>query len=346
MDFEPKLSPRFVVYLRDYLMDCDVDPKPVLTSCGILTDAEKDDAPIPVSKVAKLFEAAAQMTKNSYVGMHMGQRFHYESSSLLTLAMLAAPSVEEGIKILFHYDKFVDTAIETDFKVGSKVSMCITNIIDPTNSKHDQINEYLMTFLVQTLNKATRKQVPLHEVWFRHQCEKEPKPLEHFFNAPVKFGQIDNRIIFDSGYLRERFLTTNNLLFEILTNALKTYFFYGGESYDFIDAVCLEIIRQTKDEPPSIEAIAKNLAMSPRTLRRRMADEGYSYQEIKNLAREKRAQYYLTNTSMPLSEIAFELGYSELSAFSRAFRAWTGETPQSYRDKVRRYSGGILVDKQ
>ena len=75
--------------------------------------------------------------------------------------------------------------------------------------------------------------------------------------------------------------------------------------------------------------------VSPRTLRRRLSEEGYSFQEAKNLAREKRAKYYLSQTKMPLSEIAFELGFSELSAFSRAFRSWVGETPQSYRENYK-----------
>jgi AraC-like DNA-binding protein len=74
-------------------------------------------------------------------------------------------------------------------------------------------------------------------------------------------------------------------------------------------------------------------------LRRRLADEGYSFQEAKNLARRKRAQYLLSQTRMPLSEIAFELGYSELSAFSRAFRGWVGVTPQNYRENYRHFLG-------
>ena len=61
---------------------------------------------------------------------------------------------------------------------------------------------------------------------------------------------------------------------------------------------------------------------------------------MKSLAREKRARYYLSHTNLSLSEIAFELGYSELSAFSRAFRTWTGETPQVYREKVQQLLRG------
>ena len=86
-----------------------------------------------------------------------------------------------------------------------------------------------------------------------------------------------------------------------------------------------------------MDTIAASMALSPRTLRRRLSEEGYSFQQVKNMARERRAKYYLSSTRLTLSEIAFELGYSELSAFSRAFRSRAGETPQAYRDKLKQF---------
>jgi len=84
-----------------------------------------------------------------------------------------------------------------------------------------------------------------------------------------------------------------------------------------------------------MEQIARSLALSPRTLRRRLSEEGYTFQEVKTQVREQRARHYLASTALSLSEIAFELGYSELSAFSRAFRSRVGETPQAYREKMK-----------
>ena len=97
MDFEPTLSPRFMVYIRNYLMDSGVDPSPLLQECGITIGAEGEyDPPLPISKVAQLFEIAEQSTNDPYIGMHLAQRYHYESAGLMTLTMLAAPSVKEG----------------------------------------------------------------------------------------------------------------------------------------------------------------------------------------------------------------------------------------------------------
>lgn len=214
--------------------------------------------------------------------------------------------------------------------------MFTVSLINPKHAKLDQLREFLITFFIDILNKATREKVPVTEVWFVHNSLKDRKPLEQFLGSRVKYGKPANKLFFESSYLRERFLTSSSLLYEILTNALKSYFFSQNKENGFIGAVCREIVRQTSDEAPGLESIASSLAISERTLRRRLSEEGYSFQEVKNIAREDRAKYYLANTAMPLSEIGYQLGFSEPSAFSRAFRSWTGVNPQAYRDKIRK----------
>lgn len=338
MEFTPTLSPRFVAYVRDYLLDRGVDPDPIFLECGIESKkSDEYDCPLPVSQVAALFELAARRAGDPRIGMNMGQRYHYEASSLLILAMLAAPSVEDGIKCLSLYDRYVDTGIETFFDGDRPTAQFGARLIADEEVRGDQINEYLLVFLAQALFVATRRKVPATEVWFCHADRQNTAELEAFFGAPVKFGQSYNTLFFDSEYLHVRFFSSNALLYEILTNALKTYFSSASQQSGFLDVVCREIIRCGSDEAPSADLIASRLAISPRTLRRRLADHGYSFQDAKKLARENRAKYYLSHTSMPLSEIAFELGYSELSAFSRAFRSWVGVTPQNYRSNYRHF---------
>jgi AraC-like DNA-binding protein len=337
-EFEPTLSPRFVAYVRDYLLDRGLDPDPIFAECGIESrKSEEYDCPLPVEQVANLFELAARYTDNPRIGINMGQRYHYEGSSLLILAMLAAPSVEEGIKCLSRYDQYVDTGIETFFETDQPTARFGARLIGSDEIRGNQINEYLMVFLAQALFVATRKRIPATEVWFRHTDRQNAAELEAFFGSPVKFGKGYNVLFFDRKYLGERFFSSNALLYEILTNALKTYFSSASQQSGFLDVVCREIICHGGDESPSAESVAGRLAISPRTLRRRLADQGYSFQDAKKLARENRAKYYLSHTSMPLSKTAFETGYSELSACSRAFRRRVVVTPQNYRSNYRHF---------
>jgi AraC-like DNA-binding protein len=86
---------------------------------------------------------------------------------------------------------------------------------------------------------------------------------------------------------------------------------------------------------PTVSAIASELAMSPRTLQRRLSDEGHSYQGVVDTARQALATQLLKETDYSLAEVAFLTGFGEQSAFSRAFKRWSGQTPRSYRLRVR-----------
>lgn len=336
MEFEPTLSPRFVAYVRDYLLDRGIDPAPVFEACDIPAKDGEHETPVPVPKVAKMLELTAEVSGNSLMGLHMAQGYHYEASSILIMAMMAAPTVEEGLKCLNRYDKYVDTGIETNFDFDQPVAEFGARVICDEDVRIDQLNEYLMVFLAQTLMVATRRKMPVREVRLSHPNDRNAAALAEFFGAPVRFAAPSNKLLFDRSYLKVHSFTGAALLYEVLTNALKTYFSPSTEHGRFVDRVSREIVSCAEGEPDSADRIAERLAISPRTLRRRLADEGYSFQEAKNLAKEKHAKYFLSHTGLTLSEIAFKLGYSELSAFSRAFRAWTGTTPQNYREQTRK----------
>ena len=82
---------------------------------------------------------------------------------------------------------------------------------------------------------------------------------------------------------------------------------------------------------PSIQEMARRLRLSPRTLQRRLSEEGTSFQQQLDAVREELARVYVQESKLPLGEVAYLLGYSELSTFLRAFRRWTGKTPSQFR---------------
>jgi AraC-like DNA-binding protein len=82
---------------------------------------------------------------------------------------------------------------------------------------------------------------------------------------------------------------------------------------------------------PSIDAVAAGLAMSPRTLQRRLAASGTSYQRLVTEVREELARNHLRDSRLSIGEIAFVLGFSDVSAFHRAFKRWTAQTPSAFR---------------
>jgi AraC-like DNA-binding protein len=85
------------------------------------------------------------------------------------------------------------------------------------------------------------------------------------------------------------------------------------------------------EEPPSVEAVALRMGLGARTLRRRLTDEGVRFRVMRDEALRDRAMELLARRSLPLVDVAMVLGFSDQTAFQRAFKRWTGETPQTWR---------------
>ncbi|MCB1906515.1 MAG: AraC family transcriptional regulator [Rhodocyclaceae bacterium] len=96
-----------------------------------------------------------------------------------------------------------------------------------------------------------------------------------------------------------------------------------------------DLLRDALPESPTIDEVAAGLHLSPRTLHRRLRDEGTSFRAIKDALRRDIALSRLTKTRRPIAEVASELGYADTSAFYRAFTGWTGQSPQRFRRQLR-----------
>lgn len=337
IDFSPKLSPRFIVYLRDFLLDRNINPEKVFLKSGIEEIAESELAlPVSTTKVLSLFDSAAEECTDDLIGFNLARHFHFESSSVIVMAMLAAPTVREGLITLHLFDKYVDSGITTSYDFSGKQASYTVTLLGIDGKQTQHLNEYVLTFTTHALNVATRTPMPLKQVHFQHLRTSNQTELEDFFNAEILYEQDSNTLFFDGEHLDQHMHTSNELLYEILQSAMKTYFSTDESRHGFIDSVCRQLMRQSEIKTTDLQFVADALTMSTRTLRRRIKAEGFTFQQIKNLARERQTKYYLTTTNKTLSEIAFELGYTEMSSFSRAFKKWTGSTPQEYRATARK----------
>jgi AraC-like DNA-binding protein len=114
-----------------------------------------------------------------------------------------------------------------------------------------------------------------------------------------------------------------------------------------MDGVALDVRRALASRvgggDTRIQTVARTLATSARSLQRRLAAAGVSYQELLNLAKSAAAERYLSDSRLSIGEVAYLLGYSEPAAFTRAFRRWSEETPQAFRLRQRMISTGCAA---
>jgi AraC-like DNA-binding protein len=175
------------------------------------------------------------------------------------------------------------------------------------------------------------RRIPIRLVDFRCAEPRQGSDYRLFFGAPVRFSQPISRLGFDSAMLALPINRSEQALKQFLrgapANILVRYRYDAGVAA----AVRRRLAQATPAAWSSFAKLAGDMRMPSSTLRHRLRDEGQSYAAIKDDIRRDLAVQLLLDTSMSTGEIAAQLGYSEPSAFFRAFRKWMGKSPQLFR---------------
>jgi AraC-like DNA-binding protein len=158
---------------------------------------------------------------------------------------------------------------------------------------------------------------------------------ESAFDAPVYFSQPCNALVFRSDLLQRPMPNPDPTLLAIMQTCLESLGSRGRGSDGLFDRLSSTIRMSLPNGYPALDQVAAELRVPPAVVQRELADRGMTYKDAVENIRRSLAKVYIEQRQLPLTEIAFLLGYSELSAFSRAFTRWMGVSPRSYRQSIR-----------
>ncbi len=159
----------------------------------------------------------------------------------------------------------------------------------------------------------------------------EQQAYESFFGCPVQFGDSHTRVRFPAAALALPMRHADPGLRALLDRQAQAMLLALPESDSFDRALQQVMLRQLPDGSATLRRAAHDLHLSVRTLQRRLDRRGQTWQQLLDQMRMQLAHQYLTDPSLSLGDVALLLGYSEQSAFNRAFRRWTGQTPRRAR---------------
>ncbi|MEZ5298438.1 MAG: helix-turn-helix domain-containing protein [Ilumatobacteraceae bacterium] len=175
--------------------------------------------------------------------------------------------------------------------------------------------------------------ISLGSVSFRHERPADDQPHREYFRCEVRFGSDVDGLVFDSGQLERRTLLADEGLSAYLLSQLDELRSQAADR-SLVTTVRGVIADSLADGQPSKSQVARRLGMSERTLHRRLADEGESFQTLVTRARQDAAESLLRSGRHSLVDVAFLTGFSDQTAFTRAFKRWTGLTPSEFRDRA------------
>jgi len=190
-----------------------------------------------------------------------------------------------------------------------------------------------MAGVLNTFRVMAGSQWTPREIQFAHRAPGSIAEHQRQSRAPVLFGCPQNAMLMEREFLDRTIPAADHRLYGILSHYLDDVLLRIPPEDALVASIRKAIGEALKDGPPKLASMAKSLALTPRTLQRRLDKKGLDFKKLVHDTRHQFALEYLRDQENTLTQIAFLLGYSEVSAFNRAFKRWTGSTPLDYRRK-------------
>jgi AraC-like DNA-binding protein len=312
------------------LQEFGVDPGPIIRDAGLRpSQLEDPETRLPYLSVDRLLGRCAEVTGCEHFGLRVGEQAPASSLGVAGFMLQTAPDVRMALRDLVAYldlhddggVPFVDEADDT----------CLLGyaIQQPGVQASDQVYDLSMVMacnIMRTLCGAGWRPV---EVLLSRAPPRDLDPYRHVFRAPLRFNAGQSALVFSSHWLDHPLPGADPLLHRHLeqeARALRTHNDLG-----FVGRLRGMLRKRLSGRQYALSAVASQIGLHERTLNRRLREEGTSYRRVLDEVRFAVAQQLLGASSMTVDEVATALDYADSSAFIRAFRRWSGETPAKWR---------------
>lgn len=283
-------------------------------------------------EVQKIIKSAESLTKDRYIGLHQGQQLSKGFSNILGYVLMNCSDLNECWTKYCRYEKLIDSTSTSGFNLLENKASFSNITLDPSLKDNIQFSDFKLSGMLSYIKLLCGKNIQLIEVHFTHSKPKNICEYEQVFQSNILFEKSSNALIFNSNLLSMPILEPNKSLLHLFEkNANNAIEELSANAYYTTKVTKLINEELLKSNLISIDSIAKKLSLSVRSLQLYLHKENTSYAELLKDTRKNTAINYLANPNIPIAEIAYLLGFSEVSAFHRAFKNWTGLTPAKFR---------------
>jgi AraC-like DNA-binding protein len=333
--------------LDDYLRARGADPVAILGRAELaaedLTDPERR---VPLIRFLRLLEICADALGDPHFGLRFGTQYDPRHAGVVGNVALASRTVGRALQTIARYlPTMVDSAVYR-LEIEGGMAFSYSYYIDPLLMTYRQKNDWGVAFVCNVIRHGLGEPdwAPAEVVLPQLAAESADARRERMglLRAKVRSGHAWAGMRFDAAVL-ERPMKTADAMIERLMRHYGDLQLAGLEiQRDEITRVRRSIAQLIVEGDSSVERLAQSLGWSVRTLQRRFAARGLNYSDLVGQVRKSLALNLLENPSLGMAQIAFCVGYSEVSTFNHAFRRWMGQSPRAYRD-ARKSSRGITV---
>jgi AraC-like DNA-binding protein len=329
-----KMSPtgsiNVILPLLEHLESEGVDPKIILDRVGIPQSAlENTKTRFPKQKFQALWQVASEVTGDPAVALRVSTMVKTNTLGIIGYLASASESVRNAFELVKGLTPLLWEDFDCDLESDSEVAFirCSTG----RDQQADRFTTEYAIGLTVTMSRAlwASGSEPL-EARFSYSAPAYADEYERILRLPVRFDAGEDGVLFPISMMDSLNPSADAALSQLLERYAADQLAKIPTSARFSQRVRACILSMLPLGNLTADGVAAQFNMSNRTLRRRLQEEETSYQEILDDVRADLARHYLTKEKREIDEVAFLLGFSDPSAFTKAFRRWTGQTPADF----------------
>jgi len=307
------------------------DVEAALTGVGLDPATIADhDARVPHRAAAELWALATEQTGVPTFGLRVVEAMDLGTFDVQIYAFISSPTLGEGLERLQRFHRLNHDAALLSIRRTSTEAICRHrlpggHVLPPAAA------QFVLGTMVRAAREATDGRVEIREIRFEHSQPDDVSDYDRVLAAPIRFGCDANEVVLPLHALDLPLLKADPGLVAVLDRHGQALLDALPRVDSLADRVRTLLMKELQGGNPAAETIAEHLHMSVRTLARRLAEEDTSHKALLDELRSDLARRYLSDAGLAISEVAFLLGFSEPSAFHRAFKRWTGQTPRQFR---------------
>lgn len=309
--------------------------EPLLQSASLNTEMlDSPDMRITSEQLARLMQAAWMMEDDEFLGMSNAGSRH----GVFTLMAKQAVNCKTLRGVYRHLTRFYNLtsdALQLGLKIDQEHAQISMRLTAPEQDCEHMLSDFLMLLWHRFPSWLIGRVIPLDLIEFDFPEPAHAREYRLLFPCEARFDAPVTRFTFPAEYLSFPVVQTDSTLRAHLRTAPLDWFKKQNYYPTYTRLVLDALSDGDTFNNLQIEEIAESLAITSRTLRRKLAEEDTSFNEIKNIARRDTALHLLCQQRHSIASVAHRLGYSEAASFTRAFKEWTGVTPFAYRNPFR-----------
>ena len=326
-----KQATRFAVQMswKLLMLDMGYAPADVLSLARLPGDLfARPGASLSPAQYFDLWRGLEQAADSDELALKLAQAMSVEAFDPALFACLCSPDLNTALQRLAHYKRLIGP-LNMVVDIRSDKTLVTLSCYGHTEPIPRSLGVSELVFFTQLARLATRERI---------------EPLAASLpDLPVDLGAYKAylgctlgaseqiQIAFSAQDARRPFLTENMAMWEAFEPALNSRLSELDAQASMRERVRAVLLEMLPAGISSIDAVAKRLALSKRSLQRQLAEESVGFQELLSEVRHELARHYLSRTDISAGEISWLLGFQESNSFIRAFRSWTGTTPAAYR---------------